>query len=247
VKQANIFEIFEGIQGEGLYIGERQIFVRFSGCNLRCNFCDTKEAWNPVNVCRVYKPSGFTEIKNPITSKDLHDLLAEWSNKKISLTGGEPLLWSDFLEEFLPKIKKKKAKIYLETNGLLTDELERIIDLIDVISMDFKLPSTSGCPNLFQEHRTFLKKAFKKEVFVKIVVDATSELRELIEASKIINEVDSEINLILQPRATDSLILASELTQLLALQKRLEKELKNIRIIPQLHKLTGWDKASKNL
>ncbi|MBN1405468.1 MAG: 7-carboxy-7-deazaguanine synthase QueE, partial [Candidatus Omnitrophica bacterium] len=47
---ANVLEIFSSIQGEGIYVGERQIFIRFAGCNLNCVYCDTKNNKKPFNL-----------------------------------------------------------------------------------------------------------------------------------------------------------------------------------------------------
>ena len=54
---APIIEIFSSIQGEGLLIGERQIFVRFAGCNLDCTYCDTKnsQSANVGTICQLIK------------------------------------------------------------------------------------------------------------------------------------------------------------------------------------------------
>ena len=41
---AHLVEVFSSFQGEGLYVGQRQLFIRFAGCNLRCRFCDTEAA-----------------------------------------------------------------------------------------------------------------------------------------------------------------------------------------------------------
>ena len=89
----------------------------------------------------------------------------------MSLTGGEPLLWADFLVEFLPTLD---SKIYLETNSTLKDELKKVIEYVDIISADIKLPSSSGIQNSFALHDEFFKVAcsYDKEIFAKIVFDS---------------------------------------------------------------------------
>ena len=99
----------------------------------------------------------------------------------ISLTGGEPLIWADFLKEFMPRVK---VKYYLETNATIADNLEKIIQNVDIISADIKLPSCSGILDSFERHRKFfetiknsritcaLEKEFNcdnKNIFAKIV------------------------------------------------------------------------------
>jgi len=89
-------EIFSSIQGEGLYAGEKQLFVRFCGCNLRCDFCDTDFSREGAREFSV------AELKREILSLE---------PQTVSLTGGEPLLCVSFLNELLPLDRK----IYLET------------------------------------------------------------------------------------------------------------------------------------
>ena len=136
MKKAKITEIFSSIQGEGLHIGEEQVFVRFYGCNLSCCFCDEKEKV----LFSEYTPQGLIE-----------EVIKEGKNT-ISLTGGEPLLQVDFLKEILPVLKEKGKEIYLETNGMLVNNLIEVLDRIDIVSMD-KTP-------VFYWYRAFLARTF---------------------------------------------------------------------------------------
>ena len=94
--EAKIKEIFPSIQGEGLVIGCKQLFIRFCGCNLKCKYCDTDfKSEGGIS----YLPENLV---NRIVSN--YDLATFHS---ISLTGGEPLLHAEFLKEFLILLKKK--------------------------------------------------------------------------------------------------------------------------------------------
>ena len=82
---------FQVFQGEGTLIGRRQVFVRFSGCNLDCNYCDTSKSRDPQFGSLVSSDKLFNQV-NKLITPDFHS---------ISLTGGEPLLHSDFIKDFL--------------------------------------------------------------------------------------------------------------------------------------------------
>ena len=107
MKTAKINEIFDSIQGEGPYIGYRQIFIRFCGCNMDCAYCDTD-----------FKTGADYTPEQLVKKLDTFDLNAIHS---ISLTGGEPLIHLEFLKDFLPLVDKK---IYLETNGTMPQALK---------------------------------------------------------------------------------------------------------------------------
>ena len=79
----NIKEIFTSIQGEGPYVGQKHIFVRFCRCNLNCKYCDTD-----FDIKNSKKYSPFA----------LFDLLKNIDANTISFTGGEPLMELEFLE-----------------------------------------------------------------------------------------------------------------------------------------------------
>lgn len=101
-----ITEIFPSIQGEGLRQGEPTIFVRFTGCNLRCAFCDTKYAWKggkDYTTEQLLRRIERTAIRFP----------ASW----VCLTGGEPLLQD--LEKLVRKLRDEKFKVQVETNATI--------------------------------------------------------------------------------------------------------------------------------
>ena len=121
-----IIEIFSSFQGEGLLIGERQIFVRFAGCNLNCNYCDTNDSKSEKSG-KLMTPQQVTDEINKILTPDC---------KTISFTGGEPSLYPEFISEVS---KNFDLKIMLETNGTLPDNID-LIERLDVVSLDIKLP-----------------------------------------------------------------------------------------------------------
>ena len=183
IVKGRIAEVFDSLQGEGIYLGERQIFVRFFGCNLTCSFCDTH-----LSRFIEYEPK---------------ELLAEiklyQGHSVISFTGGEPLLQNDFLKSILKLTDKEGYKNYLETNGTLYNELEEVIDYVDIVAMDLKLPSSTGLNNFWQQHRKFLKVASKKEMFLKIVICHSTRQKDIMETLRLIKEINKRIILVLQP------------------------------------------------
>ena len=226
---AFIKEIFESIQGEALYIGEKQIFIRFCGCNLSCDYCDT--AFQKEDYVTVF---GLDEnLKNPVSSSELLKIINRYNAKTISLTGGEPLLQTEFLREFLPLANKK---IYLETNGTLPDKLKEIIKFVDVVSMDIKLSCATNQPNKFGENEEFIKiaKDAGKEIIAKIVLNRLYNKEELLFAINLVNKYD--IPLIIQPMDCKDKTLELKKNTLIDLFDFVTQNCQNARLIPQMHK-----------
>ncbi len=99
-----IHEIFSSLQGEGLRQGEPTLFIRLTGCNLRCGFCDTRSAWE----------GGEDQTIAQILDRSLElrrDFPCDW----ICLTGGEPLLQD--IGELLLGLKEASFEIQVETNA----------------------------------------------------------------------------------------------------------------------------------
>jgi len=220
--KAKIVEVFESIQGEGLYLGEKQIFVRFFGCNLNCNFCDTR-------------PDRFMEYEPQELFKEIE--LYQDKYHSISFTGGEPLLCKDFLKEILELTGKHGHRHYLETNGTLTTELEEIIEHIDFVAMDLKLPSSTGMGDLWDKHRNFLKVARRKEVFLKAIICQLTKEEDLKQALELIRGVSPGSVLILQPNSNEHPgLLVKKLSRFkeICVQERV-----TACVIPQIHKMIG--------
>lgn len=216
--KTKINEIFSSIQGEGPVVGYKQLFIRFCGCNLHCDYCDTE-----FQTGIEYTP---TELFEKINSE--YDLLTFHS---ISLTGGEPLLHSEFLQEFLPLVKNK-TKIYLETNATLSENLQKVKNLIDIISADIKLPTSTGFDS-FDLHRKFFANCNGIETFAKIVFDKNITENEIITCSNIGKEYN--IELVLQPKMVSNKMTVNSgfCTELL---DKFTQKYKNTRLIPQVHK-----------
>ena len=247
--QAQLNELFASIQGEGLYVGERQIFVRFAGCNLTCQYCDSPQALVLSPTFKFEPVPGnhkFENRNNPVDVSQLIELVGQLDKPvgachSVSLTGGEPLLQVDFLKEFLPALKKElKLPIYLETNGVLPDHLAEVIELIDIIAMDIKLPSATGLSPYWKEHKKALETAYLKEVFVKAIFAKETTIKEIDEAAALIAAVDENIPLVLQPVTPHGAVKHRPTAeQMLAFEATAKRKLKRVLVIPQTHKLAG--------
>lgn len=222
--KAKVAEIFYSVQGEGIYAGENQIFVRFFGCNISCRFCDTR-----------------LPIYSEYTIRELLDEIAGFKGAchSISITGGEPLLQADFLAEFLPQLKKIHKKIYLETNGTLPNGLVKVIDYADIVAMDFKLPSSTGLRDFWEAHKTFLNTAKSRAVFVKAVVTADTSDADIKKMRDIIAEIGSSIALVLQPVTPVNGAKEIDKGAMANFKRLCSAKLETVKIIPQLHKMAG--------
>ncbi len=238
-----VCEIFSSVQGEGPLVGCRQIFIRLYGCNLHCAYCDTVLSEEPAH-CRVEVSPGqrnFKLLQKPLQVREIASVAATFDlslHHSVSLTGGEPLLRPSLLKALIPLLRGTRRGIYLETNGTLPDALAEVIDLVDMVAMDFKLPSVTGLPPSWKEHKSFLKVAVLKKTFIKMVVGNETPLDEIGEAAELIRETSSNIPLILQP-VTFSGTGGLTAEHALSLQKRALERLEDVRVIPQVHRTMG--------
>ncbi len=105
-----VSEIFHSIQGEGLLVGVPSVFVRFSGCNLRCTWCDTPYAsWEPVG--------------ETMTQADILARMESFSGRvrHAVLTGGEPMVASG-IREFAAELRRRDWHVTLETAGTIAPD-----------------------------------------------------------------------------------------------------------------------------
>ena len=191
--KAPIIEIFSSFQGEGLLIGERQIFVRFAGCNLNCTYCDTNDS-KSIKSGKLMTPEEVcSEIENLLTS----------DCKTVSFTGGEPSLYPEFISEVSSKLD---LNIMLETNGTLPDNIDSIKKL-DVVSLDIKLPEHFEGDfdwEIFSNELKTLNLLISKSIIVycKVVILPSTKIKSFKEVvEKLSKNISNKSNLkiIIQP------------------------------------------------
>jgi organic radical activating enzyme len=102
IDQLPVVEEFFSLQGEGFHTGKAAYFIRLGGCDIGCNWCDSRFSWNP-------------DIHPVVETKTIIDRVIDSGADSVVITGGEPLMWNlDFLCNGL---KKNNISTFLETSG----------------------------------------------------------------------------------------------------------------------------------
>jgi 7-carboxy-7-deazaguanine synthase len=217
-----IAEIFHSIQGEGLLAGVPSIFIRTSGCNLRCHWCDTPYA--------SWKPEG-----PEISIEEILKKLTQWNCDHVVLTGGEPMIAPD-LHELATALKKQKKHITIETAGTI---LPNSIPC-DLASISPKLsnstPSPERDPAWAKKHEAtrlqpeVITEWIRKYPFqLKFVVSSELDLAEIKDLLSRLPLVPSH-QILLMPEGIDVKTLATRSPWLVDICKR-----EGFRFCPRLH------------
>ena len=259
---ARVIEVFSSIQGEGIYVGQPHLFVRFWDCNMACRYCDTD-----------YRGPYQEYTEGELLEEVRRRILEEGPHHAVSLTGGEPLLWWRFLKRWLPPLKGLGQRVYLETNGTLPAALSEVLPWVDIVAMDIKPPTATADRSVWKEHEAFLRMAAqaKRDLFVKIVVTPQTSSSELQQAFQLVASVDAEIPVVLQPVTPPPALFADvspanrskgstglrpvkagggvtpwgavqeppDERQLREWRNQAGRTLREVRIIPQVHRVLG--------
>lgn len=231
MKTARVIEIFPSIQGEGIYVGQPHLFVRFWNCNMACRYCDTD-----------YKGPYRELDSETLSSEVLSEVQTHGPFHAVSLTGGEPLLWSSFLKSWLPWLKEQGQTPYLETNGTLPDALNEVLPWVDIIAMDIKPPSATSDRPFWKEHERFLRLAWDagKDLFVKVIVTADTQEPEIRQATDLVASLDPSIPVILQPVTPwGSVREKPAWSQMETWVREAGGKLADVRVLPQVHHILG--------
>lgn len=140
-----VCEIFHSIQGEGELVGYPTIFIRLTGCNLRCKYCDTEYA--------------FYEGKD-MSVKEIMNQIRSYRSRYVCVTGGEPLLQEE-TPVLLKALLDNGYKVCIETNGSLdiSDICKRFEKYEEnfMISLDIKCPYSGMSDRMKLDNITFLR------------------------------------------------------------------------------------------
>jgi 7-carboxy-7-deazaguanine synthase len=133
-----VCEIFAGIQGESTYAGLPCVFIRTSGCNLRCVYCDTAYAY---------------EEGSEMTEDDVFNQAVSYGISLVEITGGEPLMQKDVLS-LVKRLLDSGLTVLVETNGSVSISG---IDRRAIIIMDVKTPGSAMSDMITLENLRLLK------------------------------------------------------------------------------------------
>lgn len=143
-------EVFASFQGEGRYVGEPQVFLRLAGCPLRCRWCDTPGSWAVRDDARAMvrrdgePPAREDRWASPFQAALWVAAVEAGEPRTVSVTGGEPLMWAEFIRALRPMLGGRR--VHLETAGAHPEALARVLDVVDHVSLDLKLPSDMDAP-----------------------------------------------------------------------------------------------------
>jgi 7-carboxy-7-deazaguanine synthase len=166
-----IAEIYRSVQGEGLLTGVPSVFVRASGCNLRCWFCDTPFA--------SWRPEGRDMSTDEIVAQ-----VEEWDTRHVVMTGGEPMLFAELIP-LCHRLREIGPHVTIETAGTLYLPVE-----CDLMSISPKFASSAPPADAEPHwHRRHERERHRPNVIrqlltgfeyqVKLVVDTPTDLQEV--------------------------------------------------------------------
>jgi len=255
---APVLEVFASFQGEGLYAGSPQVFLRLAGCPLRCAWCDTPASWETSEeaTARVRTREGVRQEPAWVTSREAAGWIDEvdpTGRMTVSVTGGEPLVWPEFLLELRPLLGRRR--VHLETAGAHPRSLRRVLDACDHVSADLKLPDDMGdvqlvgfsesepSPTTAEEWRTvrrsFLKSIRGRDACCKLVVAGGRAAEAYAELFADVAECAPETILFIQPATPVGGVAAPDPATLVELVARAEAAGLRASALGQLHRAWG--------
>jgi len=235
--RVRVSEIFTSFEGEGVFVGKKTLFIRLSGCHLKCRWCDTKYAL-PLDSGTDYE---LNEVKDLIV-KQLQPF-----TYKVNFTGGEPLLQADAVVQLADFIKAHtNLRTYIESSCFDSELFSKILPYMDICKVEFKTEDSKvvddgDYDDLLRNEFRCLELAVKnnKTTYIKIVVTNSTNLESF---KNLVYNISKKIDpsyitgFIIQPSYG---VDQPTVNKLLDTYDIVQPMFPEVRIIPQLHKEIG--------
>ncbi len=261
LREAPIMEVFASIQGEGLYVGQPQVFLRLAGCPLRCSWCDTPGSWaiRDDASARIMTPEGPLREDcwaTPLQALTYIGVSEPREPRTVSITGGEPLMWPEFLLALATMVGERP--LHLETAGAHPESLARVVHVFDHISLDLKLPADMGAPEELHRpgdpshenspsnesewraaRRSCLSLIAERDACVKVVVAAGRQVHDYAALLEDLANLAPEVPLFLQPATPMGGVKSPDSSMLEDLVEDARDLGLVVRVVPQVHRFMG--------
>ncbi|GAB4150438.1 MAG: 7-carboxy-7-deazaguanine synthase QueE [Planctomycetota bacterium] len=253
--RAPLVGIFASVQGEGRHVGVPMTFLRVATCPLRCGYCDTKESHAAPPLARIALAREAVLEPNPVRAPRAAELALAVGRasplspavEALSITGGEPLVFPEFVREVSAAVRSEGMRVHLETAAADPGALERCIGGIDHLSADYKLPSAlKDRADLGEQNARCVGLAASRgiSVDVKIVLMPGLPASEFEQALERLRPWRRHLLLVVQPwtpqpsgtERGELRVPFGEAEHLAGLAARAGFE---VRILPQVHPLLG--------
>jgi len=235
----SLSEVFTSIEGEGVFVGTKTLFVRLAGCPLKCHWCDTTYAI----------PLDSGESISTEEAKQRISTSLEPNTFKVNFTGGETLVQYGAVIELAKHVQKLGLRTYLESAFYDFSRFAKVFPFIDICKIEFKLSdsnavSSKNHENMISNELQCLQYTAKsgssaKTTYVKVVVTESSSLSEFRELVRMIFTTVSPSQLagfIIQPSHK---ISEPSLGQLVKFYDVVYPYFQDVRVVPQIHKALG--------
>ena len=229
-------EVFTSIEGEGILYGTKTLFVRLAGCPFTCFYCDTPESL-PLDSGKEY---------TIMQACNLIDSSIQGKTYKVNFTGGDPLIQHEAVAELARHVQKKQIPTYLESSCFDSERFRHVLPFIDIVKIEFKTRDSGFVDP--GHHSRLIENAIKcmelsaldkKTTYIKIVVSsktATDDFETLITSIFSRLPTGRISGFIIQPVHGVS---EPPLKLLLELYDLVYPYYKEVKVVPQLHKIIG--------
>ncbi len=215
-----VAEKFVSINGEGQRAGELAVFIRFTGCNLNCSYCDTK--WANKADCPY----------DEMTPDEIYEYILSKGVKNVTLTGGEPLLHKNITELVMLLSEDKNLSVEIETNGSEDISYFKSIPNPPSVTLDYKTKSSGMEDKMLMSNYKYID----ERDTVKFVCGSVEDLEN---AKYIIEKYVTKAKVYLSP--VYGRIKPENMVQFM-----IDNNMNNVRLQLQLHKYI-WEPDRKGV